>query len=138
VIYQQGERVKVYADIYPAMISPLPPGVPSNSSYKFRIIVTERAITIGWAAGSQGIERFDMELDPSEIAPYASYRGGVFSGYSVQQRGGCPSCGARMIRSWNPFPGAVLVSTPITPEMQQKSAALREQQPPFTGRYHRD
>lgn len=132
MIYEPGQVVKIYADIYPATITPLPPGVPNNSSFKFRILITERAVTIAWSTGS-GISRVDIEMDQEEIAPYVSYRGGVIAGYSIGERGGCPSCGARAIRGWSPFPGVNLVSTPIPPQPQPAV-----QQPPYTGRYSRD
>lgn len=135
MIYQPGQRAAVYADIYPATITPLPAGVPANSSIKLRAIITERALTIGWSVGTK-VERVDIEMDTEEIAPYVSYHGGVVGGYNVQRRGGCPSCGARVIKSWNPFPGVFLVSTPIAPEQQQQAAAAKPA--PFTGRYSRD
>ena len=114
MIYQPGERVKIYADIYPALISPLPPGVPDGSSFKFRIIVTERAITVGWSFAGQ-IGRVDIEVPAEEVARNMTYRGGSAGGYTVMERSGCPTCGARHIRSWHPFPDLTLVSVASHP-----------------------
>lgn len=136
MIYQPGQAVKLYADIYPAFINPLPPNVPGNSSYKFRILITERAVTIAWSTGSHGIQSVDLEFEPEEILNNVSYRGGLIGGYAIGERSGCPSCGARTIRGWKPFPGVTLVSTPIEPP--PPPARPKSPTPPYSGRYSRD
>ena len=95
-IYEPGDSVLLRCDLFPARISPLPPGVPEGQ--KLRVVVTERALTVLSALG-----RVDIEFTPEETAG-VNYTGGVVGNYEIARAGGC-GCGAKALSSINPWPG---------------------------------
>jgi hypothetical protein len=107
-IYTQGEQVPLHTDLFPAQISPRPPGVPSG--VKLRAVVTARALTVMWPAAQGGVGRLDIPMTPEQTAG-ATYMGGSVGAYQLSRAGGC-GCGARAVRSVQPFPGVAYVQQP--------------------------
>ena len=106
-IYEAGAPVGVLADIFPAKVTPLPPGVPAT--LKLRAIITERALTVAWTTGRDAagpvIERVDIE----SAYVNANYLGGTVDIYAVGKGTGC-ACGAGGLKSWSPFPNNPIVA----------------------------
>lgn len=112
-IYQPGDATALYADILPARIEPLPPGVPSNA--KLRIIVTSKALTIGWQSG-RDIERVDIPLteEPTGGDGGIQFRGGTVAGYTITKSGSC-ACGATRLQGWRAWPELTFTTQPSRP-----------------------
>lgn len=102
-MYEQGETVKRYADIWVGAISPRPAGVPANA--KLRIIITERYLTLGWQAGSD-VQRMDIEIAP-EDTDKVTYAGGEVGIYTVGRAAQCGTCGSRKAANYDFFPGII-------------------------------
>lgn len=102
-----------YTEIYPAKISPLPPGVPPGMKYK--VIITDKWLTVAWLAGT--IQRVDIALEPGAVGPEVTFAGGdVQAGtvtYAVERNPACGLCGGgtRML-GWDPWPGAHYIEEP--------------------------
>ena len=101
-------EVTVLADIFPAEIRPLPPGVPGI--VRLRAIVSAGMLTIAWSAGRNGLEpiigRADIPYDNAHIE--SGNRGGTAGPYTVRRARGC-ACGAAGLQNWNPFPGKTVI-----------------------------
>lgn len=108
-IYTRGDVVELHADIFPAFIHPLPPGVPGNGIRK-RILVTERCLTIGWAVGGY-VQRVDIPMT-KEQTQSATLRGGTVGEYEFGQDRGCGSCGSGLIKNYKFWPGVSLTTVP--------------------------
>lgn len=104
-IYQPGEVVPIYADIYPCAIDPVPAGVPKGT--KLRAVCTERCLTLMWQIGST-VGRVDVEMTPQDTQ-FVSHLGGNAGGYHFARGGGC-NCGGATVRGVNPWPGVQLDS----------------------------
>lgn len=124
-LYKSGEIATLHADLYPALITPQPEGIPRG--VKLRAVITGRGITLAWQNGSgpRGpvIHRMDIPMTPVETAG-ASFRGGQVGQYAVVQGGGC-SCGARAVRNWAPFPGVSYQQIPRQELANQQLASGR-------------
>lgn len=118
-IYTQGDVVALHADIFPGFIHPEPEGVPGKG-FRKRIIVTEKAITIGWAIGGQ-VYRVDIPMTPEQTAT-ATLRGGTVGPYEIGRDAGCGSCGAGLIKNYKFWPG---ITTKTVPRSDLAAAALR-------------
>lgn len=108
-MYEPGESVIRYADIFPATVTPWKAPLPVRQdgeaqSVMLRAIVTERLLTIGWQSG-QNIYRVDLEMMPEQTAG-TSLQGGQVGEWMVGRRGGC-RCNARLLSGWDPFPGVI-------------------------------
>jgi hypothetical protein len=112
MLYQPGETVVAIGDIFPAVIEPYPPELPTQrdgtpqTGLLFRVLITERGLAIGWQAGGM-IQRVDIPLTPEQTEG-ATFRGGLVGPYEVRMTGAC-RCKARMLSSWDKsqiFPGA--------------------------------
>lgn len=113
MLYQPGETVVLIADLFPGVIDPYPPELPHRMSGEpqqgllFRVLITERGLTVGWQAGGM-IHRADIPL-PAEQTEGATFRGGQVGTYTVKMIGAC-RCKARMLSSWDKsqiYPGAL-------------------------------
>lgn len=126
-LYEQGEQVNRYADLWVGDIHPLPPGVPSGS--KLRIIITERFITLGWQEGT-GVKRMDIAIDGEDLSQvtYAGTAPGTtLAGYEIKRAQKCSTCGAKRAQSFNFFPGVVFVEVIRRDlEREQRVAAGRQ------------
>lgn len=104
--YEPGETVTLVADIFPAAVTPLPPEIPKG--VKLRAIISGKALTLAWQVGKQ-IHRYDKAITFDDLTG-VSYRGGQVgpedTGHYVVQGNGC-NCGARDVKNWDPYPGAV-------------------------------
>jgi len=105
-IYQPGEVVPVYADIYPCAIDPVPAGVPRG--VKLRAVCTERCLTLMWQLGSTGVGRLDLPMTPAQTISI-NHLGGNAGGFHFARGGGC-NCGGKAIRGVSPWPGVQLDS----------------------------
>lgn len=113
MLYQPGETAILIADLFPGVIEPYPDelphtrdGLPQNGLL-FRVIITERGLTVGWQAGGM-IQRVDIPMTPEQTET-ATFRGGLVGPYTVKLTGAC-RCKARMLSSWDKsqiFPGAL-------------------------------
>lgn len=112
MLYQPGETVVLIADLFPGVIEPYPPELPRTrdgqpqTGLLFRVLVTERGLTIGWQAGGM-IQRADIPMTPEQTEG-ATFRGGQVGDYAVRLTGAC-RCKARMLSSWDQsqiYPGA--------------------------------
>jgi hypothetical protein len=108
-IYTAGDTVQLFCDIFPGFVHPEPAGVPESGIRK-RVVVTERALTIGWAIGGS-LHRIDIPMTEEQTAN-ATFRGGTVGDYTIGRDHGCGSCGAGMIRNWKPWPGLILRQNP--------------------------
>lgn len=108
-VYTRGDVVELHADIFPAFIHPTPSGVPEDGVRK-RILVTEKAITIGWAVGGY-VQRVDIPLTPEQTAN-ATLRGGQVGPYEIGRDTGCGSCGSGLIKNYKFWPGITLKTVP--------------------------
>ena len=106
-----------YTDLYPAKITPLPPGVPPG--VKLRVLITDQYLTVGWLAGQ--IQRVDIPLEPGAVGPEVTYEGGtitavmngVSTDYTVARNPACSICGGgTRMTGWDPFPDASYVEEP--------------------------
>lgn len=113
-MYEPGQVIDLYADIFPAGISPavpggsLPPGMPTSSAVTLRVLLSQEFLTIGWQVGAGAraqIERVDIPMTAEQMLP-ATYRGGVIGGYKIGPVGGC-RCRAPAMSGWDPFPGVI-------------------------------
>lgn len=127
-----------YTDLYPARITPLPPGVPEGT--KLRVVITDKYLTVGWIWGAGDIKRVDIPLDPGDVPEDVTYSGGTVRGYTVTRNGVCSTCGGgRRMTGWDPFPDASYVEEPRKQvEMAQRTGANRQMTglipPRYTGR----
>ena len=108
MIYESGETVILFADMFPALIEPTPPGVP-GPAVKLRVIASERCLTVAWQVGSE-IYRADIEMTPEQTSEM-TFRGGVMGPYRITQDSRC-RCGARQVLGWVPFPGVIWQQQP--------------------------
>lgn len=111
-MYEPGESVIRYCDIFPATVAPWEAPLPVQrngeaQSVMLRAIVTERYLTVGYQFG-QTIYRVDIDIDPADAAG-VSYLGGQVGKWTVGRRGGC-RCNANKLAGWDPFPGVQLSS----------------------------
>lgn len=111
-MYEPGETVIRYADIFPASVTPWVAPLPVRAngepqSLMLRVIVTERSLTVGWQWG-QETQRLDIDVEPEEAAQI-SLGGGNLAGWKIGKRTGC-RCNARLLGAWDPFPGVNLIS----------------------------
>ena len=113
-MYQPGEVIDLYADIFPAGVypvvagGPLPPGMPTSSAVTLRVVLSQAFLTIGWQVGAgsrANIERIDIAMTPEQMLG-ATYRGGVVGDYRIGAVGGC-RCRAPAMSGWDPFPGVM-------------------------------
>lgn len=116
-----GDTMIRYAEIYPAKISPLPPGVPPGMKYK--VIVTDQYLTVAWLAGT--IQRVDIALETGSVGPEFTWAGGDVkvgdATYTVGLNGQCGTCGGgRMLLGWDPWPTANYIEEP------RKNVALQQ------------
>ena len=118
-IYTKGDVVELHADIYPAFINPLPPGVPASGVRK-RIVVTERCLTVAWSVGGY-VQRVDIPMTTEQTAN-ATLRGGSVGPYAFGQDRGCSSCGSGAIKSYKFWPGVTLKTVP---RAEMAAAALK-------------
>jgi hypothetical protein len=100
-----------YTDLYPAIITPLPDGVPEG--VKLRILITDQYLTIGWIYGSGDIRRKDIPLNEGDVGENVTYEGGTVRVYTISRKGACSTCGSggRML-GWEPFPGVAYIEEP--------------------------
>lgn len=130
-VYDPGENVEVFADIFPAQISPLPPGVPSGT--KLRVIIAVESLTVAWSGGRGAagpiVHRWDERLTPEETAA-ANFKGGQVGNYTVSRGAGC-ACGAAGLKNWNPFEGNTIVA------LSRIAKTLDPNAPPGPTRYSR-
>jgi hypothetical protein len=111
-MYEPGETIKRYMDLFPASVTPWAAPLPVTrageaQSVMLRIIVTERLLTFGWQSG-QNVNRLDIDIT-EEQAEQVGITGGTVAGLTVGRRGGC-RCNANQLAGWDPFPGVNLVS----------------------------
>ena len=118
-----------YTDLYPALITPRPQGIPDG--VKLRILITDAAITIGWLYGGGDVRRLDIPLSPGDVGDEVTYEGGTVLGYTITRHAACSICGGgtRMLR-WDPFPDAVYVEEP---RKRQAVARRAERKREMTG-----
>lgn len=111
MLYEPGETVVLIADVMPASITPIPPEIPRRRDgtvqpgLMYRILITERGLTIAWQGGGQ-VQRVDIPMPP-EATETATFRGGLVGDYTVKQAGGC-LCKIRLLQAWDQsqiFPG---------------------------------
>jgi hypothetical protein len=108
-IYEPGERVEAIADIFPAKLVPLPPGVPSG--VKIRAVVTERCLSIAWQIGRTGpLSTKEFGMEPAQTAG-TTWRGGWVGPYELIRGKGCACRGSSpAVSNWRPFPDQNLVT----------------------------
>jgi hypothetical protein len=107
MIYEPGEQVELYADIFPSSVTPRPEGWPLGA--KVRTIISERCLTMAWQAGDQ-VYRIDLPMTEEETS-LATFRGGPVGEYEVARAGGC-RCGSKLVLAWEAFPGVIWVQDP--------------------------
>lgn len=109
-IYEPGEHVPLFCDIFPSSVTPRPEGWPTGT--KVRTIVSERCMTLAWQAGGVNapIQRLDIPMTALDTAE-TTFRGGVVGAFTVAQAGGC-RCQGRAVLAWEPFPGVIWVQDP--------------------------
>lgn len=113
-----------YTDLYPANITPLPPGIPEG--VKLRILITDQYLTIGWIYGSGDIRRKDIPLNEGDVDEDVTYEGGTVLGYTISRKGACSTCGGgRRMLGWEPFPGVAYVEEPRKQLALQQRVATR-------------
>lgn len=110
-MYEPGQVVKRYCNIFPASATPWAPPLPVQQngeaqSVMLRIIVTENYLTFAWQAG-QNVNRLDIPITP-EQAEQVGFTGGEIAGFTIGRRGGC-RCNANLLQGWDPFPGVNVV-----------------------------
>lgn len=105
-IYQPGEVVPIFADLYPAAINPVPAGVPRG--VKLRAVCTERCLTLLWQLASNQVGRLDLPMTPAQTIGI-SHLGGNAGGFQFARGGGC-NCGGKSVRGLNPWPDVQLSS----------------------------
>lgn len=124
-LYDQGESVELYCDIFPAAVVPLPPGIPKNS--KVRVLVTREYVSFAWQVGA-AVQRLDVPADPAETAT-VTFSGGSAGGYEFGRNSQCATCGARKAASFVFFPG-VIYQQSLTENLAKeraKAPALRRE-----------
>lgn len=113
-LYGPGETAILIADIAPGKIEPYPPELPHDrrgnpmGGLTFRVLVTERGLTVGWQAGG-AIQRADIPMTP-EQTQVATFQGGQVGPYVVSHAHTC-RCKLGRLTSWaasDIYPGAML------------------------------
>jgi hypothetical protein len=129
-IYEPGESVELYCDISHAMIDPLPAGVPAGT--RLRVVVTQRALTVGWLSPTGEIGRVDLPMSEADTAE-VTYMGGPVGGYAVGRAPGCSGCGAAGLNRWVPFDNITYLQRMPPGQIY----GVPPQRDELTGRYHR-
>lgn len=131
-IYQPGEVVPIYADLFPTAIDPMPEGIPKG--VKLRAVCTERCLTLLWAVAG-GIGRVDVALTPEDTKT-VSHLGGQAGPYHFARGGGC-NCGGATVRGYNPWPGVQLDSQGRRDGTTGSTYGLPSNRPVKNGRFTR-
>lgn len=135
-MYQPGDSVELYADIFPAAVVPLPPGVPRNT--KMRVLCTRDYVSFAWQIGGT-VQRLDVEADPEETKT-VTFSGGSAAGYEFGRNNQCASCGAKKAASFVFFPGVIYIQTldeNLAKERAKQAPARREMTGLVPTRYSR-
>lgn len=121
-IYEPGEQVPLFCDIFPSSVTPSPPGWPTG--VKVRTIVSQRCMTLAWQAGgiNAPIQRIDLPMTVEDTAE-TTFRGGVVGTYTVAQASGC-RCNGRAVLGWEPFPGVIWVQDPRVEKLVPNRSGL--------------
>jgi hypothetical protein len=115
-MYEPGETVIRYCDIFPASVTPWVAPLPVRAngeaqSVMLRVVVTERFLSIAWQWGQSIAPPLHIPIEPEEAA-LVSLGGGSVGGWMIGRRTGC-RCNARLLSTWDPYPGVHLVA-PVT------------------------